>query len=60
MERGRSDRRSRKVSGRLPERFLDVASDPQDPWKRILKIRDRTRPILYLLESRTNILILLY
>lgn len=31
MERERSDRRSRKVSaGRVLERFLDVATDPQD------------------------------
>lgn len=29
MERERSDRRSRKVSGRALERFLDVATDPR-------------------------------
>lgn len=34
MERERSDRRSRKVSGRLPERFLNVASDPREDSRR--------------------------
>lgn len=32
----------REKSGRLPERFLDVANDPPGSMKRIPRIRDRT------------------